>query len=132
MINERIKARITSVLTVVAQSPERVELLLSGDLDVKNTGHVWNETMALIDTHAPQHLMIDAAALDYCDGAGICFLIAVEERQKKSGKACTIRGLSEDVVHLKEVFQMTEPGDAGEKRGHANFFVKVGQATCKL
>jgi phospholipid/cholesterol/gamma-HCH transport system permease protein len=120
------------VFKIAAASSVMVEVSLAGRLDTQTTGKVWKEIFGLLDTHQPRELVINVSALDYCDGAGVCLLIALEERQTSSDRGCHINGLADGIKRMKEIFQKTHAGDVGEKRGHVNFFVKIGEATCQL
>jgi len=117
---------------VVSATHEEFRIKISGRLDAKTTGSVWKETFRILEQKDPRLCVIDTISLGYCDGSGISYLIAVSERQEEHGNVCEFKGLTDDLQRLYDTFRKTAPGDPGEKRGRINFFVKVGQSTCRL
>ena len=59
-------------------------LALSGRLDATTIRHVWDESRRAIATAPHERVVVDAANVDYCDGAGIALLVDLIQ-QRKSG-----------------------------------------------
>ena len=72
--------------------------LLQGRLDSATTGTVWRQAFAALRKASPDRLTIDAAGLEYCDGAGIGLLVELRSRRKDA----EIRGLLTPLAALAE------------------------------
>ena len=59
-------------------------LALSGRLDATTIRHVWDESRRAIASAPHERVVVDAANVDYCDGAGIALLVDLIQ-QRKSG-----------------------------------------------
>lgn len=93
-----------------------LRIAVSGRLDADTTGAAWREAMAAVDAMPAGSLVVDAAALEYCDGSGVGLLVALRRRQREAGGVFEIVGLREDVARL--VDRLTPPEDAaGAGRG---------------
>ena len=89
----------------IREDPDGLVLLLSGRLDSASTGAVWRRAFAALGKTQTRRLTIDAAALDYCDGAGIGLLVELRSRRQDA----EIRGLAPKFRSLLDLFP---PGDA--------------------
>ena len=75
------------------------KVLLSGNINVYSLGGVWTQIRDSQDVWLTQgdskskSLIFDASKVTFLDGAGIAFLISVEEAQTKSGAKFDILGL---------------------------------------
>jgi anti-anti-sigma regulatory factor len=52
-----------------------------GRLDSTSTAPVWRRALELGRSAASSELVVDASALEYCDGAGASLLVALERQQ---------------------------------------------------
>jgi len=73
-----------AALAVSDTTDGRRILALSGRLDATTIRHVWDESRRAIATAPHEHVVVDAANVDYCDGAGIALLVDLIQ-QRKSG-----------------------------------------------
>jgi phospholipid/cholesterol/gamma-HCH transport system permease protein len=81
----------------VSDTPDgRRMLALSGRLDATTIRRVWDEGRRAIAAAAHQRIVVDAADVDYCDGAGIALLIDLMH-QRKAGEV--------QVANLKPAFE---------------------------
>jgi len=71
-------------------------LALSGRLDATTIRRVWDEGRQAIAAAPARHIVVDAANVDYCDGAGIALLVDLIQ-QRKTGDV--------QIANLKPAFE---------------------------
>ncbi len=81
---------------------------ISGRLDGAGVGEVWDEAVAAVDGCAGSPVELDVSAVDYCDGAGAAFLVALEERARRRGGSLAIAGLRDEFA---AILGMVAPGE---------------------
>ena len=81
---------------------------IGGRLDSATTGRVWVKAMRALSMASPEILVIDASALDYCDGAGVGLLFELRRKQLKSGRKAEIHGLRKEFRQLLDLFDPSE------------------------
>jgi phospholipid/cholesterol/gamma-HCH transport system permease protein len=82
----------------IAVDSENAKVILSGKVDVYSLANTWTQVRAeqdtwLQNTSSNHSLIFDASQVAKLDGAGIAFLIGVEEAQQKSGGKFDLVGL---------------------------------------
>jgi len=86
-------------LTLLAPSADQpARLQLSGRLDVYSIGPVWHGARDALARFARDRLVIDAAAVSYCDGAGIAMLLDLLRQPRAAGASVSVE-------HLQPRFQ---------------------------
>ena len=104
-------------------------LLLRGRLDAQSTGGVWREAMTLTrDTHGAE-LVVDASAVEYCDGAGASVLLALERQQRAGGGSLEIRGLREEFERVLAMIRLSGDGKPAEPPPGTSWVGQLGRAT---
>ena len=76
-----VERQMTALAISDAPDGRRV-LALSGRLDATTIRGVWAEGRSAIDAAAGKRVVVDAAAVDYCDGAGIALLVNLMQQRK--------------------------------------------------
>jgi phospholipid/cholesterol/gamma-HCH transport system permease protein len=79
-------------------------LSLSGRLDAKTTGALWEESVPLVGRAAPARLIVDGSGITYCDGAGVALLLELRQLQTAGGRAFQCRGLPDEVTRLLALY----------------------------
>jgi len=79
-------------------------LRLRGRLDVYSVAAIWDAALAALDSHPRSPLIIDATAVEYCDGAGIALLVELLRRPRDSGATVSVRGLQDRFEQLLRQF----------------------------
>src|SRR4051812_6874031 len=79
-------------------------LRLSGRLDVYSVAAIWDAALAALDSHLRSPVIVDAAAVEYCDGAGIALLVELLARPRGTGATVSVRGLQERFEQLLRQF----------------------------
>src|SRR5581483_12523066 len=60
----------------VADSPDNTRVLsLAGHLDAYSIAHVWPAARNAVKAAGDRNVIVDASAVEYCDGAGIGMLV---------------------------------------------------------
>jgi phospholipid/cholesterol/gamma-HCH transport system permease protein len=112
----------------IREEPGGILFHLEGRLDSATTGAVWRQAFAALQGARPGRLTIDAAGLDYCDGAGIGLLVELRNRRKDA----EIRGLSDRFRALLDLFPPAEAAPLGPRPKAPPFAEEVGRATLAI
>jgi phospholipid/cholesterol/gamma-HCH transport system permease protein len=77
--------------------------------------------------------VVDASAIDYCDGAGIALLIHLRDVQSREGGRLEIAGLRPEFASLLDDWTPESPTEvAGGHARRKNLTVELGEATVEL
>src|SRR5438477_3493524 len=79
----------------ISDTGERRVLSLSGRLDASTIRDIWRDARRALAEAAGRRVVVDAAKVDYCDGAGIALLVDLM-RQRQKGEV--------EVANLKPAF----------------------------
>ena len=102
-----INGQPTSIY-VEATGNDLLTLKIEGRLDSSSTGKIWREAVVLLEGKSPAQLVVDASAVDYCDGSGIGLLIELHRRQQMAGGNIEVRGLKDVFRQLLSLFDPAE------------------------
>jgi phospholipid/cholesterol/gamma-HCH transport system permease protein len=136
-----IAAPISSVEPSVAvwtqTDAAHAKISLVGKINVYSLGGVWTQICdaqnAWLKQGASQSLVLDASQIDSLDGAGIAFLIGVEEAQQKAGVKFEIIGLdSRYQPLLQEFVPISNLFPVPTEKPRRNFVVSTGMAAQNL
>jgi len=70
----------------------RLKLVISGKLDAESTGRLWTQALRKVGEAEPAMLVVDAAGVDYCDGAGMALLLQLKATQQRNAGQIQIKG----------------------------------------
>jgi len=79
-------------------------LRVSGRLDAYSVGPLWKAALTALDSRASVPLIIDASAVDYCDGAGIALLVNLMRQPRAAGSEVSVRDLRSPFDRLLQQF----------------------------
>ena len=112
------------------------KVILSGKVDVYSLGVIWGQIRESQNTWLAQGnakskvLTFDASQVGSLDGAGIAFLIDIEEAQQKAGGTFTLVGLDARYQPLlKEFDPITNLFPVPAVKPQTSFIVSTGKAT---
>ncbi len=93
-------------------------LVFEGTLDAASLGQIWPRAVRVLEEHRPQNLIVDAAGVTYCDGAGVGLLVELRRLQEDRGGSIEIEGLAEKTKRLLEPFSRVgyEAPEEGKRR----------------
>ena len=82
------------------QDANTLSIIFSGRLDMDSVAKLWQPCLSAIKQKPPRKLLIDVENVEYCDGAGIALLQALQIQQMTGKNSCTIKGLKQDFKNL--------------------------------
>jgi phospholipid/cholesterol/gamma-HCH transport system permease protein len=80
-------------------------LIIRGALDPSTTGPAWRNAFRALDRAKPHRVIVDAAQMTYCDGAGAALLLELRRRQMSRQGSLEIRGLTPEVKELLDFYE---------------------------
>lgn len=106
--------------------------VLTGRLDMESTGRVWREAQRVLQDRPPASIVVDASGVSYCDGAGIAWLVKLQQHQAGVGAELIISGLHEQFRRLLDIYGElgTEPRTGRPRR--LSFVEQVGLNSVRL
>ena len=100
-------------------------LFLAGRLDDQSVAACWDEAVAAAGRG--KEVRVDCASIDYCGGAGLALLVALEDAAKQNGASFRIEGLVPRFQELYEQVDREKLRAAPEpERGHGGWVADVG------
>jgi phospholipid/cholesterol/gamma-HCH transport system permease protein len=115
--------------TRISSDRATLTLLLTGRFDANTTGRLWREAQHILEQTKPIRVVIDASEVTYCDGAGVAFIVKLQQYQVRTGGDMTIHGLQEEVRRLLDIYgqisiepppgRRSEPLSVVEQVGHS-------------
>src|SRR5262249_60033297 len=79
-----------------------VNIAIEGRLDSSTTGQIWRKATETVTAAKARSVIVDAAAVDYCDGSGIALFVHLRNLQHEAGKQLEIHGLRPEFQGLLE------------------------------
>src|SRR5437773_4067098 len=127
-------APVAQATLSVADAPDGSRVLtLGGRLDAFSIADVWVGARAALAAAPAQRIVVDAAAVDYCDGGGVAMLVDLLRQPRAAEAGVSVRGLRPEFQALLDQFDLTvfaEPAEAPPKR--LNAIEEVGRAAATL
>ena len=139
---------ISNAISPVSESPIAVwtqsdassaKVTLSGVVNVYSLGGIWTQVRASQDSWLTngdaksKSLLFDASQVSSLDGAGIAFLIGVQEAQAKAGAKFELVGLNDRYQPLlKEFNPISNLFPVAVEKPKRGFLVSTGMATQNL
>jgi len=105
----------------ISDAPDGTRVLsLSGRLDAYSTANVWPAARTAVRAAQNRDVVVDASAVDYCDGAGVALLVDLLRMPRLAGThAVSVRNLRSEFQALLEQFNpenLLEDHDPPPKR----------------
>jgi phospholipid/cholesterol/gamma-HCH transport system permease protein len=115
--------------TRISNDRATLTLLLTGRLDANTTGRLWREAQHIFEQSKPIRVVIDASEVSYCDGAGVAFIVKLQQYQARTGGDVTIHGLQEEFRRLLGIYgQISMDPPPGRRREPLSVVEQVGHA----
>jgi len=89
----------------------KLKLAIQGRLDANSVSQIWSEAIKKLSDIKPSLLEVDAAGIEYCDGAGAALLLQLQQRQEQENRQFSIKGLKTEFEQLIKIF---DPGQISE------------------
>lgn len=119
----------------VRLSPESgtLTLIMTGRWDSDTTGKWWHHGQRILAQSKPRRVVIDASGVSYCDGAGVAFLVALQQLQARTGGDFAIQGLQEEFRRLLDIYgRISIERPSGRRREALSIVERVGEAAVRL
>jgi len=87
-------------------------LRFHGRLDAVAAALLWRKSTRAVESASFPLLIIDASAVDYCDGAGMALFVELQRLQGRQGGQARIEGLSDRFVHLLDQYDVARVDQA--------------------
>jgi phospholipid/cholesterol/gamma-HCH transport system permease protein len=107
---------------------DNLKLAIQGRLDADSVAQICSEAIKKLSDIKPSFLEVDAAGIEYCDGAGAALLLQLKQSQEKENRQFSIKGLKTEFEQLIKIF---DPGQISELSPPKipSFFVYKGLRT---
>jgi len=108
-------------------------LVLGGRLDAYSIADVWTQARAAVAAAPTRRIVVDASAVDYCDGGGVAMLVDLLREPRAADAAISVRGLRPEFQRLLDQFDLSvlaEPAHAPPVR--INAIEEIGRAAAQL
>ncbi len=113
----------------VREQGDTLSFVLRGRLDTESTGPVWREAFQVLQRAGSRLRTVDAAGVEYCDGAGIGLLVEIRRR---GGPDVEIRGLADRFRALLDLFPPAPEAPIHAKPQKPSLTEEVGRATMAI
>jgi phospholipid/cholesterol/gamma-HCH transport system permease protein len=120
--------------SMTCESPEKgkLNLTIKGRVDAESTAQLWPQAMSKLAEVRPQNLEIDAAGVDYCDGAGAALFLELRRSQEQRNAQIRINGLKTEFSKLITLFDPGAPAMPEPRHfSVAALTTRLGQATVR-
>lgn len=77
-------------------TPGKTVLYLSGHLDAYSVSAVWSDALRILRAAPNAPLVVDCAAVTYCDGAGVALLVDLLRQPRQAGAEVAVENLAPD------------------------------------
>jgi phospholipid/cholesterol/gamma-HCH transport system permease protein len=123
---------VESVLHVHLPSEEGLVFSIIGPLDSKTTGLAWRTALHSLQLANPRRVIVDAARLTYCDGAGAALLLELHRRQRRGHGSFEIRSLDPAYQALLDLYGRSDGQSPEPAMPAATPIEQIGRATVAL
>lgn len=91
-------------MTVTDAADGSLELRLAGRLDAYSIAGVWSQARSQVESNRERRIVIDASAVDYCDGGGVAMLVDLLRQERPASAPVVVRGLKHEFQTLLDQF----------------------------
>src|SRR5262245_63249996 len=105
-----------------------VNISIEGRLDSNALGSIWRKATEMVTTAKARSVVVDAAAVDYCDGSGIALFVHLRNLQHQAGKQLEIHGLRPEFQGLLDESDLGDLEHLQRRRRKTNIAEDVGRA----
>lgn len=121
--------KINTNFQVEQQKDNCWKIIFSGRLDINSVASIWSSCMDAVDKHRPSLLILDFQSVNYCDGAGIALIQALQNEQKSNQCALHIENLLPDFKNVLNHIEEITTKEQQKPLDYQNIPEQVGQIT---
>ena len=108
-------------------------LALAGRLDAYSIAGVWAQARAALAAAPARRIVVDATAVDYCDGGGVAMLVDLLRQPRGRDAAVSVRGLRAEFQTLLNQFDLSALAVPAEPAPvHRSTIEEIGRAAAML
>lgn len=107
-------------------------LFIDGPLDTSTTGQAWRAALQALRQSNPKRVIVDAARLTYCDGAGAALLLELQRRQLDRRGSYEIRSLNAAAQSLLDLYGRSDRPEPEPASPGWSSVEQIGRATVTL
>jgi phospholipid/cholesterol/gamma-HCH transport system permease protein len=96
-----------ATLAIADAADGSLTLTLGGRLDAYSIADVWVRARAALAAAPTRRVVVDAAAVEYCDGGGVAMLIDLLRQPRAADAAVSVRGLRPEFQTLFDQFDLS-------------------------
>jgi phospholipid/cholesterol/gamma-HCH transport system permease protein len=117
----------------MSQDGGTVTLVMTGRWDADTTGTWWRLGQQIMAQSKPRRVVIDASRVNYCDGAGVAFLVELQQLKTRTGGDFAIQGLQEEFRRLLDIYgHISIERPLGRRREALSVVERIGEAAARL
>lgn len=125
--------RAQASLAITDASDGGLILVFGGRLDAYSIAEVWAQARAALAAAPSRRIVVDASAVDYCDGGGTAMLVDLLRAPRPADAVVSVRGLRPEFKRLLDQFDpsaLAAPTEPAPKP--INAIEEIGRATATL
>lgn len=109
------------------------KLIFAGRLDSATTGEVWRQATTAVSGAKATKVIVNAAGVEYCDGAGIALFFQLRRLQSKAGGSLEISGLRPEFAALLDGSESSDlDAVKGERPRKVRLAEEIGEVTVEV
>ncbi len=108
------------------------KLAIAGRLDSSTTGGIWRQATAAVSGVKVPNIVVDASAINYCDGAGIALLVQLRRLKSEAGGTLQIDGLRPEFAKLLNDSMPHSHAEVNREQTRGGLAEEIGEATVEL
>lgn len=113
--------------------PGTLTLVMTGHWDSDTTGRWWQLGQQIMAQSKPRRVVIDASRVNYCDGAGVAFMLELQQLQTCTGGDFVIQGLQDEFRRLLDIYgRISTKRPLGHRREALSVIERGGEAGVRL
>lgn len=117
----------------ISTAVDGVRMVLGGRLDAGGVAPVWPQARAALTGNPMLPVRVEAGEVDYCDGAGLAFLVDLLRMDRPAAAGVEIVNLPERFRRLLKQFDpVAFRAPVTEIAAREGFFSQIGRATAEL
>jgi phospholipid/cholesterol/gamma-HCH transport system permease protein len=113
-------------------SQDKLKLVFFDSLDINSVAAIWDLCLSEVIQNHPRFLLLDFKAVNYCDGAGIALIQALEKQQIKNGFNCSIDNLNPNFEKLLSHIEQQPDKIVEDLSLHESIPEQVGRITIDI
>lgn len=121
--------KLNTNFQIEQQEDNCLKIIFFGRLDMDSVATIWSSCIDTANKHRPPLLILDFQSVDYCDGAGIALIQALQTEQKNNKRSLRIENLLPDFQNILNHIEDIATKEQQKVLYYQNIPEQVGQIT---